>query len=382
MQQALSETWATAYLQILIVFFVFALSIHGLEFWLNVPDEIRRVTYRRMGVSGWALPAALFYLAYALFAWGLQPSGLGGRRLGALAVNYIVTLLPLVAIGFWAYQLHKYKRETVIRGLTKELLKGFRKRGALDAAPLGDLMLLGSYGKSGSEKGLVLNALREMATEVQSSNKYRGGQLEGLIRGLGIVLDNKERPGEDVDYLAAVSILREIRQNFSTNGRISIYIDADLTAAAIRRLGVNAVKHRSDEVARAFLQLASESNSVIVFSIGTAALDAKKFELATAALNQLESLAEEQKQLVHSDDTANFLGLLAQFDGRGRTTRKRARLYLGKVEHAFVPSLEECLNRAAQYHFIGNNYDTCDRIEDLVARLYEQDKASAGTLIP
>jgi hypothetical protein len=371
MQQALSETWATAYLQILIVFFVFALSIHGLEFWLNVPDEIRRVTYRRMGVSGWALPAALFYIAYALFAWALQPWGVGGRRLSAPAANYIVTLLPLAAIGFWAYQLHKYRRETVIRGIKRDLLKGFRQSGSLESALLDDLTLLGSYGKSGHEKGLVLDALRETAGEVQSSEKYGGGELEELIRSLGVVLENKERPGEDADYLAAIPILREIRQNFSANKRVSIYLDAELTASTIKRLAVNAVRHRSDEVARALLQLASESNSDIVFNIGTAALDAKKFELATAALNLLESLAEEQKQLAHSDETANFLGLLAQFDACGRTTRKRARLYLAKVEHAFVPSLEACLNRAAQYHFIGNNYDTCDRIEDLLAGLCE-----------
>ncbi len=371
MQQALTETWATAYLQILVVFFVFALSIHGLEFWLNVPDEIRRVTYRRMGISGWALPAALFYLAYALFAWSLQPWGVGGRRVGALTANYIVTLLPLAAVGFWAYQLHKYRRETVIRGIRSDLLKSFRKSGALEGAPLSDLTQLGTYGKSGHEKGLVLEAFREVAAEVQSSDKYRGGELEGLIRGLGVVLDNKEKPGEDGDYLTAVPILREIRQNFTANERVSIYLDADVTASTIKRLGLNAVNHRSDEVARAFLQLASETNSDIVFSIGMAALGTRQFELATAALNQLESLAEEQQQLAHSDETANFLGLLAQFDGRGRTTRKRARLYLAKVEHAFIPSLEECLNRAAQYHFIGNNYDTCDRIEDLLAGLCE-----------
>lgn len=369
MRQALSETWATAYLQILIVFFVFALSIHGLEFWLNVPDEIRRVTYRRMGVSGWALPAALFYLAYALFAWSLQPSGVGGQRLAAPAASGIVTLLPLAAIGFWAYQLHKYRRETVIRAITRELLEGFRKRGVLEGASLGDLTLLGSYGKSGHEKGLVLNAFRELAAEVQRSGGYSGGELEELIRGLGAVLDNKERPGEDADYLAAVPILRELRQNFSANGRASIYLDADLTALTIKRLGVNAVRQRSDEAARAFLQLASESDSDFVFSIGTAALDTGKFGLATAALNQLEALAEEQRQLAHSEETANFLGLLAQFNGRGRTTRRRARLYLAKVRHAFVPSLEECLNRAAEYHFIGNNYDTCDKIEDLRAGL-------------
>jgi hypothetical protein len=365
MQQALSETWATAYLQILIVFFVFALSIHGLEFWLNVPDEIRRVTYRRMGVSGWALPAALFYLAYALFAWGLQPSGVGGLRLVAPAASAVVTLLPLAAIGFWAYQLHKYRREIVIRAVTKELLGGFRRRGVLEGASLGDLTLLGSYGKSGREKGLVLSAFREVAAEVQRSGSYSGGELEELIRGLDAVLDNKERPGEDADYLAAVPILRELRQNFSANGRARIYLDAELTALTIKRLAVNAVRQRSDEAARAFLQLASESDSDLVFSIGTAALDAGKFRLATAALNQLEALAEEQRQLAHSDETANFLGLLAQFNGRGGTTRRRARLYLAKVRHAFVPSLAECLGSAAEYHFIGNNYDTCDKIEDL-----------------
>lgn len=369
MQQALTETWATAYLQILIVFFVFALSIHGLEFWFNVPDEIRRVTYRRMGVSGWALPVALFYIAYALFAWALQPWGVGGRRLSAPAANVIVTLLPLAAIGFWAYQLHKYRRETVIRGIKKDLLKGFRRSGSLESTLLGDLTLLGSYGKSGHEKGLVLEALRETATEVQSSERYSGGELEELIHSLGVVLENKEKPGEDADYLAAIPILREMRQNFSANKSVSIYLDAELTAAAIKRLTVNAVKYRSDEVARALLQLASGSNSDIVFGIGTVALDAKKFELATAALNLLESLAEEQRQLTHSDETANFLGLLAQFDGHGQTTRRRAHLYLAKVRHAFVPSLEECLNRAAEYHFIGNNYDTCDKIQDLLARL-------------
>ena len=87
----------------------------------------------------------------------------------------------------------------------------------------------------------MLSAFRELAAQVQRSGSYSGGELEELIRGLGAVLDNKERPGEDADYLAAIPILRELRQNFSANGRASIYLDADLTALTKNNLYINAV---------------------------------------------------------------------------------------------------------------------------------------------
>jgi len=42
-----------------------------------------------------------------------------------------------------------------------------------------------------------------------------------------------------------------------------------------------------------------------------------------ASLSQLGPLAEEQTELAYCSETANFRGLLAQFDARGRMTRKR-----------------------------------------------------------
>lgn len=388
MPPLLSETWATAYLQILIVFFVFALGIHGLEFWLNIPDEIRRVTYRRMGIKGWLMPIALFYLAYVAFAWGLQttvisppaapsttqqpqnspaPQVISRFALSSKIATVTITVLPAIAVAFWGYQLHKYRRANVIRRLEKELLKGVRRKGILRPEALSDLTLLGAHGKPGAEKQLALTALERVASAEQTSTKYTGLELEHLLRSLKAILENQERPGEDSDFQAVAGILRTVRQNISTR-RLPKYLDAELTAQLVEELGVKAVRARSDRIARVFLALASEHKSDVMFGIGLAALETRHFDIATAALNGLEALAEKGERITRDVDGANLLGLLAHFEYLGGSARSRAAMFMSRTKSLFVPSLEDCLIDAHQHHLLTNNYITADRIADLLKK--------------
>jgi hypothetical protein len=382
MPPQLTETWATAYLQILIGLFIFAIGIPAFAFQLVVQEDIRHVTHRRMKMRIWHTSVILLLLACVSFIWIIHPANLEGDSkvapviatpdapeqdktyeiLQSYAGSIIVTI-PILAIMFGFKLLDNLKRENVVRGLERHLEKIFDQSGFLEDSTLSDVVYLGEHGKSGREKKMALDALGRLAKHVQNSGKYKGCELEQLIRGLKVILDNGARPGEDDDFYIAANILRDIWNRLSEH-RLSSNHDADMARKTIKHLAIVAVVEKSEPTALTYLEDAAMCDSGIVFEIGLSALGNRRFLIATAALNKLEAIAERIGLFSDYETSSNLLGLLSHFMATGLSTRLRAESFFAQAE-ASPDSLKTALATAFIYHYSNGSYDTSDRVAEL-----------------
>lgn len=175
-----TEVWATAYLQILVVVFVFALGVPALLFQLIVPEDVRQVVHHRWKISGWYAFTFCLALASASFIWVFHPDQNTASELipfppwkSAMA-NAIVTVVPVLAALAGLLLFISYKRDRVIKRLEKSLERRYSETGTWDPLSLHDLLYLGEQGKSGREKELVLRAIGRLATKAQAQRYYSG----------------------------------------------------------------------------------------------------------------------------------------------------------------------------------------------------------------
>jgi len=382
MPPQLTETWATAYLQILIGLFIFAIGIPAFAFQLVVQEDVRHVTHRRMKMRIWHASVVLLLLACVSFIWIIHPANLDQNSnvapamapteapemdktyeiLQAYAGSIIVTI-PILAIMFGFKLLENLKRENVVQGLEHHLEKTFDQSGFIEDSTLSDIIYLGEHGKSGREKKMALDALGRLAKHVQNSGKYKGCELEELIRGLKMILDNGARPGEEDDFYAAAAILRDIWNRLSEHNLSSNH-DADMARKTIKHLSIVAVVEKSEPTALTYLEDAAMCDSGIVFEIGLSALRTRRFLIATAALNKLEAMAERHGLFVDYESSSNLLGLLSHFMATGLSTRLRAESFFAQAETS-LDSLKSALATAFIYHYSNGSYDTSDRVAEL-----------------
>lgn len=419
----LTEAWATAYLQILVGLFVFALGIPALAFQLIVREDVRHVAQHRMRVRGWLLSTLALFLSSILFVWILHP--LSARDENTLADMYprttaylaaaIVTLTPSLAAWFGVRLISGHRRSEVIKRLARDLKESYATRGYFDKTVFDDLVYLGEHSQGGEEKQAVLDVMAGLARDVQRSRRYEGCELDDLLRGFETVTCNRQYPGDDANFCHAADVLKEVWFKLR---RRTMYSDASVARNTLKNLGLTAVTHKSEQTALAYIDEGAITDSGLVFEIGFAALSAKRFLIAAAALNRLEALAEAanarterarhvlglwdarraaaleagdektlerraglemavaQRAAAAREVAANLFGLVSHFMLAGTSARMRANWFLTRSAGDFPP-LEESLDSAFDYHYLHGRYETSDRIDEFRRSLPAPARAAA-----
>jgi hypothetical protein len=362
MPPQLTEAWATAYLQVLIIIFVFALGIPALVFQLIVPEDVRHVIHHRLRIRIWYASTCLLAFASISFVWIFHPhAGLQPAPWQSYVASAAVTITPLLALVSGALVFLSYKRNRVVGRLEETVRLQFCRSGVWDEESLDDLIYLGSEGTAGREKELALSALGRLAKEAQSHEFYRGSDLDQVIKGLEATVGGGERRGNDHNFISAAHIL----QSIWTNIKDFDCLDYATTKVTLRNLAISAVRKMSEPTAFVYLEDAATLDSDIVLAIGATALECKSFLIATAALNKLEALAEQAERITFNEQNANLLGLLAAFHVSGGSTRQRAQALLSRSLSNFQPSFPTLLSQAIRYHYGNGNYKISDDLLNL-----------------
>ncbi|HEY9403694.1 MAG TPA: hypothetical protein VIQ24_13605 [Pyrinomonadaceae bacterium] len=383
----LSEQWATTYLQILFGLMVFALGIPALAFELIVQEDVRHVVQRRWHLKVWLALVFMLFISSILFVWLLHPlqDGKGGMPAGedpwawkmSVAAAVLLTLVPsLTFAGGWML-FDRCRRVKVVGSVAKSLAQSYDSRRMLDESDLEDLLYLGTHGKAGRQKNMVLDVIGETAAKVQQPEAdYNGSELEDLIRGIEAVLRYENQRGNDENFTRAVAILKNIWFRLSTNNH-TYSSDATATLDTLKVLGIFAVKHRSEPTALIYVEEAAVCDSDILFEMGVAALQARHFFIASAALVKLESLAsqileeggalEADEPRVQARDSplevkSNLVGLLAHFSAAGVSARRRALLSFETNAEYFTPTRVTAFNEAFEYHYNMGRFETSDKV--------------------
>ena len=362
MPPQLTETWGATYFHVLIILLVFAFGIPALIFQLIVPEEVRRIIHRHRSMRGWFITTivSLLGLFILFFIWFVHPCyGDPVSQIKSLLGGAFVTTALVLTILLWWNVLRRFIREKVISDLEENLKERFRKNGVLPVDCLIDLIYLGERGESGYEKGLVLNALDRLAKNVQSSNRYRGYELEHILRNIDRILLNKEKFGSEENFQSAVCKLGDMSYR-GQRANLPSDLDANLALRSLGRLGVATVELRYETTAQMILQT-TDSKDEVLFQIGISAINGKRFLIATAALNKLEALTGRVLPIT-PERSVNLLGLIAHFWVAGESTRRRAESFLVLNRSNFSPSLNKCVRDAIEYHYTIAQFETADKL--------------------
>lgn len=386
----LTETWASAYLQILIGLLVFALGIPAFIFQLIVREDIRHVTARRMKTGLYWSSIVFLIFASLAFVWFLHPSATEvmpawKNRLAAT----LVTIIPIF-VGFSsAYRLNYYRREKLIKAIAGDILKTYRRRqliaGILQPSNgligrilkryprkplieeqlLRDLIDLGSHGKAGYEKRLVLEALLEIAQTVQQNGQYAGDDLKDLIQSLDKVVRCGDIAGDKENFYEAADILESILGNLNSHPEAKhSFDDTEAIKVTFESLGLEAIKSKDNPTVVKLLDLAGLYNTEIVFKMGIAALHTRRFLIAISALGKLEAEVLRGGGLSCDQTTFRLFGLLAHFVVSGKAARRQARETLSRlhIESYAAVFVKDCLHRAFDYYYTHAEYEVADHI--------------------
>lgn len=395
-----TEQWATTYLQVLFESFLFALGVPTAIYSLIVDNDIKRVAQTRVKTRRYFLVTGLLYFSVFIIVWFIHPDSNASRPpdsphtlahiLKTFFAATTVTFLPFGVLMMGLRLNRQFKRERVINSLAETLLDTFETKDKLDAVALNDLSYLGEHGKAGEEKDLVLNVIDQLAERVQKrvreqNAEYHGFELEVLIRHIPTMLDNTTEPGNDQNYRRAGEVLTNIWRWLNKRGAVTD--DALSTREAIRHLALRAVSRTSEETALAFLEAAGECDSHLVFEIGIAAFEDKKYLLAAAAFTKLEGIAGDavagnRGRDVQRETVSNLLGMTAHFASAGPSSFRRAETALQVNEEFFAPTLRRTLNDVFDYHYSAGRYETADKIMQLVVEAGKMKRVDLDRHIP
>lgn len=379
MPPQLTETWGSAYLQIVIVFLLFALGVPAVLFQIAIPEDIRRIVHRQFK-KGWFYSASIALTLISLsFVWLFHPSGTGSPPIPdwkSYTSNIIVTIVFVSILIFWWKNLGSYTREKIVDRLKSEIINILVNQGVLNEKILEDLVYLGEQGNPGDEKNLELEALDDLAKIMQEEECYRGSELGDLINGFETILTGNTKPGSDRNFRAACAILKGIWDRANDKGMGSLP-DARQSANALGCLGTEAIEKKFETAAFEFLEAVS-TNKDILFEMGLEALRAKKFYMARVALHKLEALPGHESPF--SLETSNyFLGLLAHFWDLNGSARLHAHMRISRNRAKFLPALADHLQNAIDYHNAMANYETVDALECMSAYIAADTPSSPPT---
>jgi hypothetical protein len=371
-----TEQWATTYIQVLFQSFLFALGVPTAIYSLIIDNDIKRVAQTRVKVRKYFWGTGGLYVAVFVIVWfihpdpqppPLQPQWVPIAK--SLFTAATVTILPLgvLLLGFRLNR--KFRRTEVVKRLADELLKRLDDDRNIDTVALSDLSYLGEYGHAGDEKEIVLDVINNLVEIVQKKVKtrelnYNGYELESLIRHIPAMLDNNSQPGNDRNYRRAVEVLSNIWRWLSKR---KVTDDALSTREALTHLALQSVEKTAEETALAYLEIAADCDSHMVFDMGLAAIRAKKYPLAVAALSKLEAMASNAvvnklDREVSREARANLLGITAHLAADGPSAACRAESAINLNEELFSPSLRSALTDAYDYHYSASRFDIADKI--------------------
>lgn len=376
MPPQLTEAWSIAYLQILVVLLIFALSIPSIIFQLTLPEEIRRIINRHM--KRYFLVPFISVMAVILifslsFIWFLHPCTGDIPPLKHWAGSIIISLSLIFFMILWWRYLQKLSKEKIVAYLEKKLWKKFEKNGRLNDEMMMDMLTLGERSEAGHEKEIVLETMSRLINKTQDSARYSGSELEDMLRNVNKIVAGKDKPGNEKNFLTFVRILEGIaeknsgRKNLRSSDELVVYWD-------LKELGKKSVELKFSQVVKQIVGISPPIPDVL-FEIGESAFNSGDYFSALAALSKLETMAlntakkeqentkneEEDARKKHQNVQYQLFGLMAHFWGKGGSARRRVESFLQAYGNEF-PDIDQILGQAVEAHYNDARYDTADKL--------------------
>ena len=358
----LSETWATAYLQVFVAVYLFCLGLPGIVVPITAPEEVRRVAPRHiMGSIATLILVVLFLLAGALaFVWRLHPTlGLASWPEG-LAAASLVSLALVSILLFWIALVAGFSRRMLIHRLKRKAIRRIWKSGRHGVPLLDDLAQLGQGSARTADRQLSIRAISEIAGALLDRADYSGANLVSLWPLFVDVV--RADPPDPIAGLSGATRIGELLKRIRSLGEGGLPDERAGRHALSSIMRISTPEAR-DATALQLVEAATPWTESLV-SIALSALHCGRHLVALSSLSRLEAIAESGREGL--DD---LLIVAAGFVSTGPTARKRALEGLRLVFRERGEHAQEKVAAAVQRMSDLGQYDQAESLEALLAEL-------------
>ncbi|MCX6258571.1 MAG: hypothetical protein NTW49_11845 [Bacteroidia bacterium] len=356
----LSETWAGAYIQILVAVLIFFVGLPLLITQLSMPEDIRRIYFRYQ--KKWIILIIIITIISAiLLIWYVHPCpGIISSFEKSIIISVLVTII-LSSFLYIYWKLYNQNRLTLINNIFINCLVN----GGLNQA-FKDLAYLGECGKQGDEKYLVVKKISDITKIIIKKQIYHYHMFDHIIDAVRKTVINRFQSGNEDNFRSVLYLLNEIHEYYILNLPESQY-DKRSVDKVIGELCIKCLNLGFIETAILYQQVMKEDTNELL-KIGITAIQLKKYNLAVACLNDIESNVVnilEDNNILREKDLFQLIGLAAHIWAINAVSHDRVLKAFNLFNNINI-SISNCLESAKKEYSSIQDYSTAQQINNLL----------------
>lgn len=326
MNTMLTETWAAAYFQSLIMVLVFLLGVPALLLQLVAPSvDLYRLVQRRFRLSRVAYTILILAVSGTVaFAWFVHPDNSPWPASALIVANLSISTAVLGAGAAWMFYLRRFTRRGISGQIEASILGRFRAHGERHEPAERALELLGEASKPGPEKADVLARAGRAIDAALDCSSYDGTLLTGIVQVVRNTLLAPGNQGNSENFHTGCDLLHRTASRIASvkgpaaaakyeasSDRLFIHAAiADIACAGA------AAGHRVQ------LHLIEVVSAERVLEIGVVAWRHGFVPVYTSAANQLNKRSHSSDPPLTGDALLCLLALLAHLGSGGPSARE------------------------------------------------------------
>jgi len=368
----LTETWAAAYFQSLIMILIFVLGVPALLLQVVAPTvDLHRLVQRRFRISIQAYLVLLSAVGITVFfAWNMHPDNKGWAQPALRYANGLMSCAILIAGGAWTYYFHRFTRTGIIHRLKGKILTSHRRRRIAHEEAERNLGFLGEMSRAGREKEQILRVFAIIFGAVIPRESYDGTRLLLIVEGVKRTLLTPGHFGNERNFRSGARLLREARKLIQEHPSKNLSNASDLrwideTVATLARVAASASFQACHELLD---QLAPEK----LLEVGVAAWRVGGVTIYTHAVGKLRSqyLRAQSRREETDKLLVPLLALLAHLGSGGPSARRWSEEQLAELRKELGETeFQKELKRAGDERYHVGDFDSADALAVLCDRL-------------
>ncbi|NOU16976.1 MAG: hypothetical protein HOO91_05395 [Bacteroidales bacterium] len=378
MYPQISEAWGSGYMQVIVTLLVFALGIPAIIYSLFIPENIKKIVYKRE--KRFWFNSFIIYIVFSIlmFVWILHPcpDKVLNENLNLLTGLILTSVIIIICINFLR-RLSKNIGEKTVKKIYFEFEKQYKKTNrkiktrTIENEALYDLIDLGIYANSGHEKQLIIENLKKISNLILDNKPYKTQSLDDIIYGIEKIVLDKNKPGNDDDVIEAVNFYKFIIDRLKESGENGDF-DKELVLARICNIAVKTINYVSDDTTFIILNIIKNyKKSEWIFNVGLVGMQNKKYIIALSVLSSLEELVELAGDK-HNQDTYYLVGMISYFWFDGNSGQMRADKSFELLRDIHKVDVEQVLKQAQNFFYVTCEFETADKINELTLAKFKK----------
>jgi hypothetical protein len=370
----ITETWGSAYIQILIVLLVFVIGIPA-ALYSQQPEPIRTIIVKRNYLKSliWGPGVTIGFILFLLssgYLWYFHPcSGTILSFSKAFFASISLNIVLLLSIIVWYLSFYYSWKDKLINIIKENYIKKYKNKQIIGLDDeIRDLINLCEYFEAVHEKNLVIDALSGIISHIvmevtDGKYTYKGYELTFILRQLNRIVKLEIKPCSENNLLKIMKIY-EIIITTNHKRKMQEYSDYDTAIENIKDLSIIAIYKRFDALISEGIRKVRISNKHLL-EIGIEAFKVGKVSISCDALTRLKKLYISDNS--YKQHYFHYIALISYFWVFNEISRDIAKEFISPQRRFERPRSEDLIEAEIQFR---DQIETAQNIRTMRNSLY------------